>query len=395
MSMPIKIFLAEKSLEKELRCIYGKLIQDDEDFRATYLYVLTGRGASPADHPAAWRQPRLRSVSSLSSYIGHNTDLINEVPFTPPRLDLIDMRTNLPIPAINMTKFLYFRYHYLPAKELRATSPPRVGKRPYHRVFENYKRSMEMFVNDIGERTIERARAITSMIVLGNIMSEEFKRRCRSIANHFQLETFFYNSVTDDQLYYVFSDFWSAIDFRALQVSDKLPDSPREEDKWRFQLRRFTKVTFACLARDYFKYCLQVTRVKKGHNRHDSKQPCEREEKVNEEKAIYERLCRNLRDYPARNDKNEIVRHLHRETLAPPDKDTQLITEPPGIEIQDGHIPGTGTIFFDVEKERKRFNTGLKKVAHEWQKPPALVLLKDALNFHATRDFLVDCNPPM
>ncbi|KAF5870496.1 uncharacterized protein Bfra_009884 [Botrytis fragariae] len=405
MSAPVQIFLAERSLEKELQCIYGKLIQDDEDFRATYLYVLTGRGASPVDHPAAWRAPRLRSVSSLSestsshrfigSYIAHNCDLINRVPFTPPRFDLIDIRTNLPIPAINMTKFMYFRYHHLPAKELRAASPPPIGRRPYHQDFENYRRSIEMFVNDIEERTIERARTITSMIVLANIMSEEFKRRCRSIANHFHLETFFYNSVTDDQLYYVFTDFWSAIDFRSLQVSDKLPQSPTEQDKWRFQLRRFTKVTFACLARDYFKYCLQVTRVKKGHNRYDSKQPSEREEKFKEEKATYERLCRNLRDYPNIIGENEVVRNLYIETLAPPDQNTQLITEPPGIEIRDAHIPGFGEIFFDVEKERKRFNTGLQKVAHEWRKPPSLVLLKDARDFHATRDFLVDCNPPM
>ncbi|KAF7925065.1 uncharacterized protein EAE98_007153 [Botrytis deweyae] len=405
MPTPTELFLAERCLEKELQCIYGKVIQDDEDFRATYLYVLTGRGASPADHPAAWREPILQSVGSLSessssrrfigSYIAHNIDLINQVPFTPPRFDFIDMRTNLPIAAINMSKFVYFRYHHLPARELRTASPPRIGRRPDHRDFENYRRAIEMFVSDIGQRTIERARGITSMIVLANVMSEEFKRRCRSIANHFQLETFFYNSVTDDQLYYVFTDFWSSIDFRSLLVSDELPNSPTEQDKWRFQLRRFTKVTFACLARDYFKYCLQVTRLKKDHNRCDSTQPSEREEKLNEEKATYERLCRNLRDYPNITRENEVVRDLHIETLAPPDEDTQLITELPAIEIQEGHIPRGGMIFFDVEKERKRFITGLQKVVDEWRKPPALVLLKDARDFYATRNFLVDCNPPM
>ncbi|THV48984.1 hypothetical protein BGAL_0217g00090 [Botrytis galanthina] len=412
MPSPIEIFLAERSIKKELQCIYGKLIQDDDDFRATYLYVFTGRGASPVYHPAAWREPRLQSVSSLdepfpysssfyqstsshrfiSSYIAHNCDLIDRVPFTPPRFDLIDRETNLPIPAINMSKYIYFRYHHLPAEELRAASPPLIGRRPDHQIFRNFRGSIKMFVDDIEERTIERARSITSMIVLANIMSEEFKRRCRSIANHLALEMFFYKSVTDDQLYYVFNDFWSAIDFRALQVSDELPHAPTEQDKWRFQLRKFTKVTFACLARDYFKYCLQVTRLKKGQN---STQPSEREENFNKEKLTYERLCRNLWAYPNRIGGNEAVRNLHREVLASPDKNTQLITEPPAIEIQDGHIAGSGRIFFDVEKERKRFNTGLQKVTDEWQKPPALVLLKDAPSFYATRDFLIDCDPPM
>ncbi|TGO34460.1 hypothetical protein BHYA_0196g00160 [Botrytis hyacinthi] len=422
MPSPVGTFLAERSLEKELQCICGKLIQDDDDFRATYLYVLTGRGASPVYHPAAWTEPRLQSVSSLDevinniissnsrlqysssfdqstssyrfigSYIAHNCDLINRVPFTPPRFDLIDRETNLPIPAINMSKYMYFRYHHLPAKDLRAASPPPIGRRPDHQIFKNYRGSIKMFVNEIGERTIERARSITSMIVLANIMSEEFKRRCRSVASHLQLEMFFYKSITDDQLYYVFTDFWSAIDFRALQVSDELPHSPTEQDTWRFQLRKFAKVTFACLARDYFKYCLQVTRLKKGHN---STQPSEREENFNEEKLTYERLCRNLWSYPNIIGENEVVRNLHREFLAPPGEDTLLITEPPAIEIQDGHIPGNGKIFFDVEKERKRFNTGLQKVVDEWQKPPALVLLKDAPDFYATRDFLVDCDPPI
>ncbi|KAM0126053.1 hypothetical protein ACHAO1_010291 [Botrytis cinerea] len=361
--MPTRVqeFLARRILEKELQCVYGKLIQDDEDFQATYLYVLAGRGASPADHPAAWSQPRLRSVSSLSessssgrfvgSYIDHNCDLINRVPFTSPRFDLIDIRTNLPIPAINMTKAVYFRYHNLPADKLRATSPPHIGRRPEQQDYENYKRSIEMFVDNIQYRTIERARTITSMIVLANIMSEEFKRRCRSIANHFHLEIFFYNSVTDDQL--------------SLQVSDKLPNSPTEQDKLRYQLRKFTKVKFARLARDYFRCCLQVTRIKKGHNRYDSKQPSEREDIFNEKKATYERLCRNLRDYPEINRENELVRRLHKETLATPEEDIQLITEPPVIEIQDAFIPGSmtrspGRILFDAEKQRKRFNIGME-----------------------------------
>ncbi|KAM0318774.1 hypothetical protein ACHAO8_001571 [Botrytis cinerea] len=377
--MPTRVqeFLARRILEKELQCVYGKLIQDDEDFQATYLYVLAGRGASPADHPAAWSQPRLRSVSSLSessssgrfvgSYIDHNCDLINRVPFTSPRFDLIDIRTNLPIPAINMTKAVYFRYHNLPADKLRATSPPHIGRRPEQQDYENYKRSIEMFVDNIQYRTIERARTITSMIVLANIMSEEFKRR--------------------------------SIDFRSLQVSDKLPNSPTEQDKLRYQLRKFTKVKFARLARDYFRCCLQVTRIKKGHNRYDSKQPSEREDIFNEKKATYERLCRNLRDYPEINRENELVRRLHKETLATPEEDIQLITEPPVIEIQDAFIPGSmtrspGRILFDAEKQRKRFNIGMEYLELQWKKQPASVLLKDARDFPATRDFLVDCNPP-
>ncbi|KAF7950305.1 hypothetical protein EAE96_007593 [Botrytis aclada] len=264
MPKSIETLLTERSSEKEIQCVYGKLIQDDEDFRATYRYVLAGRGASPENHPAAWIEPTLQSVSSLGSlsqpgfsrifvgsYICHNCNLIYEVPHTPPRFDFIDTRTNLPIPSINMTKFVYFRYHCLPAKELRETSPPLIGRRPKDQAFENYRRSIETFLNDIGDQTIERARRITSMIVLANVMSEEFKRRCRSTANHFQLEMFFYNSVTNDQLYYVFVNFWSAIDFRSLLVSDRLPRSPTEEDKWRHQLRNFTKMTFASVARDY------------------------------------------------------------------------------------------------------------------------------------------------
>lgn len=71
MPSPIEILLAERSIKKELQCIYGKLIQDDDDFRATYLYVFTGRGASPVHHPAAWREPRLQSVNSLDEVINN------------------------------------------------------------------------------------------------------------------------------------------------------------------------------------------------------------------------------------------------------------------------------------------------------------------------------------
>lgn len=192
-------------------------------------------------------------------------------------IDPIDEETGLTIPTLNMARAIYFRWHSIGELGRIIIAPPVIARiRRGDPELGDYMDNMEYYERKIELEFLGRARDITSNMVLANIHTDDFKERCRSNFGHLRLAMLFYNLVTDDQLYFIFRTFWLAVDFSFIQCSDKLPDSPTDEDKYRRHLRKFTKLKFAHFAAYYFEQCLQ----QKTSYRHDSTQPSRAERQV-------------------------------------------------------------------------------------------------------------------
>ncbi|EDN93630.1 predicted protein [Sclerotinia sclerotiorum 1980 UF-70] len=237
----------------------GNLIQDDRDFKATYAYVLAARGADEDDHPAAWEDQILIPAGTHDQVIER---IISVYDFFAVLVDLLldkQGTTTNPESEINLSG-------QVSSARIRR-GDPELG---------DYMDNMEYYERKIELEFLGRARDITSNMVLANIHTDDFKERCRSNFGHLRLAMLFYNLVTDDQLYFIFRTFWLAVDFSFIQCSDKLPDSPTDEDKYRRHLRKFTKLKFAHFAAYYFEQCLQ----QKTSYRHDSTQPSRAERQV-------------------------------------------------------------------------------------------------------------------
>ncbi|KAG4032863.1 hypothetical protein MFRU_006g03240 [Monilinia fructicola] len=264
------------------------ILKDDLDFQATYDYVLNLR-REIRDYlcPGTWQEIELKPIpvhryvrpriahspfyNTVRSQINYNMSLIEKfrkkTKFAAAS-DIIDDKVDLPIFTVNMAKAVWFRWRVLSRQDYLRIRPPHI--------YDNDNPQLEKYIELLSEtldqmeyEILHRARQITSSIVLANVKSEEFKRRCRSEIGMISLAIFFFKTVTDEQLYYIYGPIWSAVDFSFIPGSDeKPPNGCSIVSKIKWDLRMFTKLGFGYLASHYFSNCLQRT----GSRRIDSKQ---------------------------------------------------------------------------------------------------------------------------
>ncbi|KAF7861935.1 hypothetical protein EAF04_007816 [Stromatinia cepivora] len=411
----------------------GDLIQDDLDFKATYAYILAARGADEKDHPAAWEEQKLipagiyvqtslvhrptqkqklisagnpiperLAYTPIQRHLVHNVKLRNGAPGIRRRnsiIDPIDEESGLPIPTLNLARAVYFRWHFVNGQVCKIIAPPVIARLPPGDPEVNdYLDNLKDYENKIGCELLERARDITCSIVLANIHTDDFKQRCRSNFGHLHLAMLFYNLVTDDELYCIYGPLWLAVDFSFVQCSDKLPDSPTDEDKLRWNLRKFTKLEFAYFAAYYFEQCLQ----QKSPNRHDSKQPSKAEKQ-----AFASRLASDLSTSLRRdrrkeeeeqsgprgnkNDNNAERRHSFVDPKVNLDEDP--FADPPEVVIHEDPFAtpkaeNKEVVWFNSEEAKERWTRGAMKVVRYWEEPPYSHFIWDVGVLPATGNFL-------
>ncbi|KAB8294057.1 hypothetical protein EYC80_009513 [Monilinia laxa] len=158
-----------------------------------------------------------------------------------------------------MAKAVWFRWCVISRQAYLDIRPPHL----YNEDGPELRKYMDLLSKIMDQMEYEifhRVRQITSSIVLANVKSEEFKRRCRSEIGMISLAIFFFKVVTDEQLYYIYEPIWSSVDFSFIPGSDEKPPhncSMVRKVKW--DLRMFTKLGFGVLASHYFSNCLQRT----------------------------------------------------------------------------------------------------------------------------------------
>ncbi|KAF5879121.1 uncharacterized protein Bfra_006326 [Botrytis fragariae] len=87
------------------------------------------------------------------------------------------------------------------------------------------------------------------------IHTDEFKEICWSDNAREDLEVFFARSATNDQLYYVYSKLWTAVNFRFVMDNNVRPNA--QEKQVRKDVRQIIKRGFGFAAADYFNLCIQ------------------------------------------------------------------------------------------------------------------------------------------
>ncbi|TGO40716.1 hypothetical protein BHYA_0033g00700 [Botrytis hyacinthi] len=98
-------------------------------------------------------------------------------------------------------------------------------------------------------------RNVTYGMIAEAIHTDEFKEICRSDNARDDLELFFAKSATNDQLHYVYSKLWTAIDFGF--VMDNNVRSNAQEEQVRKDVRQIINWGFGFAAADYFNLCIQ------------------------------------------------------------------------------------------------------------------------------------------
>ncbi|CAD6449116.1 3072bf9a-e4f2-41a4-ab33-cdf8d1aa1fac [Sclerotinia trifoliorum] len=403
---------------------FGNLIQDDQDFEVTHAYVLAARGGDPKDRPAAWKEPELipagthdqtskvdrptqnqklisagKSVprptyTSILKHLEHNLKLREGAPGIRRRnsiIDPIDEESGLTIPTLNMARAIFFRWHSISEQECKIIAPPVIARlRRGDPELEDYIHDLMIYQDKVELEVLQRALDMTCSIVLANIHTDDFKERCRSNFGHLRLAMLFYNLVTDDELYYIFRTLWLAVDFSFVQCSDKLPDSPTDEDEFRWHLRKFTKLKFAHLAAYYFEQCLQ----QKSPIRHESMQPSKAERQ-----AFASGLRRDMekkeeelsKSQENENDNDAGRRHPPVDPKVELDQD--LFEDPPEVVIHEDPLATPKAedreiAWFNSEQAAEGWARGVMNVVDYWREPPFSLFIWDVHMLPATGNFL-------
>ncbi|ESZ94306.1 hypothetical protein SBOR_5302 [Sclerotinia borealis F-4128] len=348
MSNNLPVIFKQKSAPEKITHdplnIPGNLIHDDIDFQATYAYILSLREA-PAQALGAWEEktlaPAPTSVQPDGPYEPIAVHLEESImrgyfpQLTPSTraANAIWEESNLPMTTINLAKTVYFRFRSLQPSESMDIAPPAIVQSGFDSPESaEYKSILDLYLEKMAIVILERSEQIASSMVLANIRSNEFRQRCRSNMGNLALAMFFYKTVTDDQIYYIYGPIWSAIDFSFIRVSDTLPENPTLKENLQWDLRKFTKLGFASFASHFFENCLQ----RKALRRHDSQQMSE-----TEKKALASKL----------EDENDGIAE-DRDASANPKTEDQ------------------GNILFDAEEARNNFDRGRLKVLWHWKKAP-------------------------
>lgn len=336
--------------------------------------------------------PHKKLYNTINAEFEHNSELIDRElirnPTAMPKAattDNMDRYIDLPPATINLGKAIWFLERCLTEGEYLRIRPPSLIKH-HTEMFKlpRYTQALKQYLKDMEHCILYRARQITSTMVLSHIKTEAFKSICKSSTNHILLESFFFQNVTDEQLYYIFGPVWTAVDFSWVQGSDIAPPADATHTtKIKWDLRMFTKKCFAFFAMHHFADCLQ----KKGDGRHDSTQPTE------QEKRAITRNLRRLSDSTKRGEKKckaaEDKYKNNVRTEGPSGYSKPVVFRNPfdnSAEIETGS--GNAGMLHDEEiADAKRFNEGVKKEIDRWGTSPLVRFIEEPGMLPAASNF--------
>ncbi|TGO60298.1 hypothetical protein BOTNAR_0147g00070 [Botryotinia narcissicola] len=197
------------------------LITHDRDFRATGDYI--NSSGDQDSHPAAWKEPELVSAHrKVKPYIVYRPVpeflAANQLLKFPNQLKRLKVReefsSDLPPLTINLVKSVYLLQRAIEPREFSRIQPSyltRYSSSSHERT--HHRRAVSAYVSNSEREILERMRNVTSSMIAERIYTDEFREICRSKNTRDDLELFFARSATNDQLHYVYSRLWTAVDF--------------------------------------------------------------------------------------------------------------------------------------------------------------------------------------
>ncbi|KAF7904697.1 hypothetical protein EAF00_002031 [Botryotinia globosa] len=93
----------------------------------------------------------------------------------------------------------------------------------------HYRRAVNAYASQLERDILERMRNVTSSMIAEAIYTDESREICRSENARHDLELFFARSATNDQLHYVYSRLWTAVDFGFVMDNSVRPNAQEEQ----------------------------------------------------------------------------------------------------------------------------------------------------------------------
>ncbi|TGO50159.1 hypothetical protein BCON_0190g00110 [Botryotinia convoluta] len=239
------------------------LITHDCDFRATEDCINTLRDR--VDHSASWKDPQLLStdekVTANIEYIPVSEFLTaNQLPKVANQQKRLKVReeysSDLPALMISLVKSIYLLQRAITPEQFTRIQPSYLthySGKSHDRAF--YRRAVNTYVSNLEREILKRMRDVASAMIAEAIGTDRFKAICRSDRARQGLELFFVQSATNDQLYYVYSKLWMAVNFGFVMDNNVRPNA--QEEQVRKNVRQIIKWGFGFAAADYFSLCIQ------------------------------------------------------------------------------------------------------------------------------------------
>ncbi|KAF7927718.1 uncharacterized protein EAE98_006100 [Botrytis deweyae] len=189
------------------------LITHDRDFRATGDYINSLRDQD--SHPAAWKEPKLVSASQkVKPNIDHRpvSDFLaaNQLPKVEGQQKRLKVKTeytaDLPPVTISLVKCVQLPQRAIEPDEFARIQPTyltRYSGNSHERA--HYRRAVNTYASQLEREILERMQNVTSSMIAEAIYTDEFQEMCRTNNAREDLELFFAESASNDQLYYVYS----------------------------------------------------------------------------------------------------------------------------------------------------------------------------------------------
>ncbi|TGO22727.1 hypothetical protein BPAE_0157g00140 [Botrytis paeoniae] len=239
------------------------LITHDRDFRATgdYINGLKDRN----DHPASWKDPQLLPTDEMVTANIEYTPVpefltANQLPKVAGQQKRLKVKeeysSDLPALTINFVKSVYLLQRAIEPRKFTCIQPSyltRYSGTSHDR--SHYRRAVNAYVSNLERKILERMRNVTSGMIAEAIHTDEFKEICPSDNAREDLELFFAQSTTNDQLYYVYSKLWTTVNFGFVMDNNVRPNA--QEEQVRKDVRQIMKWSFGFAAADYFNLCVQ------------------------------------------------------------------------------------------------------------------------------------------
>ncbi|THV45766.1 hypothetical protein BGAL_0452g00020 [Botrytis galanthina] len=212
------------------------LITHDHDFRATEDYINSLRDED--NHPAAWKEPELVPADlkvkpnmvyrPVSDFLAANQ--LPKVEGQQKRLKVkAEYTADLPPTTISLVKSIYLIQRAIDPDEFAHIQPAyltRYSGNSHDRA--HYCRAVNGYASQLEREILERMRNVTSSMIAEAIYTDEFQEICRSDNAREDLELFFAENASNDQLYYVYSKLWTAIHFGFVMDNNVRPNAQEE-----------------------------------------------------------------------------------------------------------------------------------------------------------------------
>ncbi|TEY60638.1 hypothetical protein BOTCAL_0179g00230 [Botryotinia calthae] len=158
--------------------------------------------------------------------------------------------------TIKLVKSVYLLQRAIEPRQFSRVQPSyltRYSGTSHDRTF--YHRAVKTYVSNLERDILERMRNVASSMIAETISTDRFKEICRSDNSRQDIELFFAQSATNDQLHYVYSKLWTAVDFGFVKNNNLRLNAL--EEQVRKGVRQMIKWDFGFAAADYFNLCIQ------------------------------------------------------------------------------------------------------------------------------------------